>query len=340
MAQPKGAKMTSRAILPAEDLQQSRPPAPISLSKAGVTRSAKAIRISHEGIERLFQAEIACYADLNPQQKGVHMSRFEEGINEAIDQVVLGEALVIEALAQRIAERVVSAQGALRSEVTIRASYPKVRTTPVSGIDSQEMYELIGVAAASPTGARRVVGVSAQGMNACPCAQGLIRAQAEVALANDGFTRDQIDRIVAHVPIATHNQRARGTLYVGSTDPAAEVPADVLIDIVEEGMSSEIYELLKRTDEQYIVDRAHRRPRFVEDSVREMVRGVVDQFPVLADDSFVWAHQANFETIHTHDVEAERSGTMGEIRHELAGLAHSTHHTGLHEWLNGGFVGS
>jgi len=255
------------------------------------------------------------------------------------DQVVLGEALSVESLAQHIAERVVSAQGALRSEVTIRASYPKVRLTPVSEIQSQEMYELIGVASATPMRARRIVGVSAQGMNACPCAQGLIRAQAEVALANDGFTREQIDRIVTHVPIATHNQRARGTLYVGTTDLGTLIPADALIDIVEDGMSSEIYELLKRTDEQYIVDRAHRRPRFVEDSVREMIRGVADQFPELPDDAFVWAHQANFETIHTHDVEAERSGTLGEIRQELAGGAHSTHHTGLPEWLHGRPVG-
>ncbi len=103
--------MTSRSILPAEDLQQSEPPASISLTKAGVTRSAKAIRISYDGVEQLFQAEIACFADLNPQQKGVHMSRFEEGINEAIDQVILGEALSIESLAQRIAAQVVSAQG-------------------------------------------------------------------------------------------------------------------------------------------------------------------------------------------------------------------------------------
>lgn len=331
--------MSSRAILPVEDLQQSQPPAPISLTKAGVSRSAKAIRISCDGVEQLFHADISCVADLNPQQKGVHMSRFEEGINEAIDDVVLGEALIIEALAQRIAERVVSAQGALRSEVTIRASYPKVRLTPVSEIPSQEMYELIGMACATPTTARRLVGVSAQGMNACPCAQGLIRAQAEVALANDGFTREQIDRIVTHVPIATHNQRARGTLYVGTSDPTARIPADALIDIVEDGMSSEIYELLKRTDEQYIVDRAHRRPRFVEDSVREMVRGVVERFPDLPDDAFIWAHQANFETIHTHDVEAERSGTLGEVRRELSGGGHSTHHTDVREWLQAAVAG-
>jgi GTP cyclohydrolase I/GTP cyclohydrolase-4 len=327
--------MTTKPVLPDQDLQQSLPPAAISLTRAGVTRSAKAIRISHEGAEKLFQAEVQCFADLNPQQKGVHMSRFEEGINEAIDEVVLGEALVVEQLAEHIAQRVVAAQGALRSEVRVRASYPVVRTTPVSDIPSQEMYELIGVAAASPSGSRRVVGVSAQGMNACPCAQGLIRVQAEAALGRDGFQPDEIRRIVQLVPIATHNQRAKGTLYVGTTD-GTEVSADLLIAIVEDSMSSEIYELMKRPDEQYVVDRAHRRPRFVEDSVREMIRGVVERLPGLGDDTFVWAHQANFETIHTHDVEAERSGLLGEIRAELAGGEHTGIHVSLAGWLAGG----
>ena len=85
---------TRRSI--AEDLQGSRPAASISLTGAGVTRSAKAIRIRHNHAERLFHAEIASFCDLGPEQKGVHMSRFEETVNEAIDEVVIGEALRIE----------------------------------------------------------------------------------------------------------------------------------------------------------------------------------------------------------------------------------------------------
>jgi GTP cyclohydrolase IV len=330
--------MSTRPSLPLEDLQESLPPAPIGLTRAGVTRSSKSIRISHDGSETLFQAEIECFADLNPRQKGVHMSRFEEGINEAIDEVTSGGALVIDALAEAIAASVVEAQGALRSEVSIHATFPVERQTPVSDLTSQEMYGLIGIAAAGPNGMRRVLGVSAQGMNACPCAQGLIRAQAEEALSLEGFSADDIERIVRLVPIATHNQRARGTLYVG-TPHGVSIPAMTLIDIVEEGMSSEIYELLKRTDEQYIVDRAHRRPRFVEDSVREMVKGVLERLPDLGDDTFIRAHQANFETIHTHDVEAERCGTLGEIRAEIATGEHHAGHTSLTEWLDGRTAG-
>ena len=317
-----------------DDLQQSAPAAPISLSRAGVTRSAKAIRIRHNGDERLFHAEVACFCDLNPAQKGVHMSRFEEEVNEAIDDVVIGEALIIEALAERIATKLVASQRALRSEVTIRASYPVEKRTPVTGIPTQEMYGLIGIAAANPETIRRLVGVTAQGMNACPCAQGLISAQAAEALRADGFSAKEVARILDLVPVATHNQRARGTLYLGAPEDI-EVDADELIAIVEDGMSSEIYELLKRPDEQYVVDRAHRRPRFVEDSVREMVRHSLDRFPSLPDDAFVHAHQVNFETIHTHDVEAERSGTIAEIRRELDGGEHVAHHTTLREWLDG-----
>ena len=39
------------------------------------------------------------------------MSRFEETVNEAIDEVVIGEALRVEALAERIARGSSSASG-------------------------------------------------------------------------------------------------------------------------------------------------------------------------------------------------------------------------------------
>jgi GTP cyclohydrolase I/GTP cyclohydrolase-4 len=303
------------------DLQATTPVTRISLTKAGITRSAKAIRLSRGGREQLFQAVVQCSVDLDPHQKGVHMSRFEEDVNESIDEVLIQEALLIEELAERVALRVVEHQQAVRSSVVIEANYPVERLTPVTKIPTQETYGLIGIAAAYGTSTRRMVGVSAQGMNACPCAQGLIRDRATAALRADGFDDQQIARIVADVPIATHNQRARGTLIVGTTDDRI-IPADTLIALVEEGMSSEIYELMKRPDEEWVVAKAHARPRFVEDSVREMVRGVLETFPDLPDSAYIEAHQVNFETIHTHDVEAERTGLVGEIRAELDGNPH------------------
>ena len=129
---------TTRRGLP-DDLQQSLPAAPISLSRAGVTRSAKAIRIRHDGSERLFQADVACFCDSTPPRRACTCRGFEEEVNEAIDDVVIGEALIVEALAERMRPSSWPAS-ALRGEVTIRASYPVEKRTPVTGIPTQEMY--------------------------------------------------------------------------------------------------------------------------------------------------------------------------------------------------------
>src|SRR5437016_4157905 len=97
--------------------------------------------------------------------------------------------------------------------------------------------------------------------------------------------------------------------------------------------SSEIVELMKRPDERAVVEKAHRRPRFVEDCVREMVRGVVNAYPDLDETTFVLARQRNLETIHQHTVIAERHGLIGEIRVELDSDRHSRHHVTMREWL-------
>ena len=192
------------------------------------------------------------------------------------------------------------------------------------------MVSLIGIAAASGAGVRRLVGVEASGINACPCAQGLVRGRASERLLEAGFDGDDVERILELVPLATHNQRGRGTLYVGTQQ---SVNAEQLVGIVESSMSAPVYELLKRPDELFVVEHAHLQPRFVEDSVRLALKGVLDAYPGLADDDFVYSRQVNFETIHTHDVLAERHGTVGELRRELERGGPLEHHTELSEWL-------
>jgi GTP cyclohydrolase I/GTP cyclohydrolase-4 len=323
--------------LPFEDVQGQAPALSLSLSRVGVTNVEKVIRIRANGAESLFSAHLDCFVDLGPHQKGAHMSRFEEVVNDAIGEVVLGEsAFRAETLAAHIAEKVRDRQDALRAEVHIEARYPEYKPAPVSGIETQEIYSLLGVAVASEAGTRRLIGVRAQGMTACPCAQTAVQARSHERLLDDGFSEDEIARIFEAVPVATHNQRGLGTLHIGCPETCDnDIDAQWLVQIVEESMSSEIYELMKRSDEGAVVEKAHRRPRFVEDCVREMVRGVVDQLDFLSDEHFVSARQENLETIHQHNVQAERFGLVRELRHEIATGEHSTHHVTLREWLDG-----
>jgi GTP cyclohydrolase I/GTP cyclohydrolase-4 len=320
-------------MTPALDLQASAPEVRIGLSRAGVTGVQKAVRMQHGGESALVSAEIDCFVDLDPAQKGVHMSRFPELFGEAIDEVVIGEKLLVERLAEHIARHIVERQEAGRAEVSIRARYPMERLTPVTGLETQEMVTLIGIAAATPEASRRVVGVEATGINACPCAQGMVRERAAERLGEAGFDDVDVERILELVPLATHNQRGLGTLYLGTE---LRLDAQDLVGLVERSMSSPIYELLKRPDELFVVEHAHLAPRFVEDSVRLMVRDALAEVEGLADEDFVLARQRNFETIHNHEVLAERFGTVGELRAELATGEHSARHAELRDWLSRG----
>ena len=112
-----------------------------------------------------------------------------------------------------------------------------------------------------------------------------------------------------------------------------EIAAEDLVQIIESSMSSETYDLLKRPDELFLVNKAHLNPRFVEDVVREMLQNLMDVYPDLPENSFVLAKQVNFESIHKHNAFAERYGTFREIRGEIIDGQHLTRHTTLQEWL-------
>jgi len=324
----------SQTIGAGDDVQARLPAVPVALSRVGVTGVEKVVRIR----EDLFLARFDCFVDLSGEQKGAHMSRFDEVVNDAIGEVVLSESpFRAETLAQHIAEIVRERQGAERAEVTIAARYPEYKPAPVSGIQTQEIYTLHGRAVAFAHGTRRTVGVSATGMTACPCAQELVAARARERLAGQDFSEEQIDVILESVPIATHNQRGLATLQIGLIEDAPmEIDAESLLAIAEASMSSEIYELMKRSDEVEVVEKAHRRPRFVEDCVREMIAGAVAEFGSLDGASFVSARQENLETIHQHNVVAERHGTLSELRSEISSGIAAPHHTSLEEWLDAG----
>jgi GTP cyclohydrolase IV len=296
-----------------------------SLARVGVTNVEKVTRIG----EQLYYATLDCFVELGPDHTG---ERFDEVINDVIGDVVLGEgAFKTEQLAERIAVEVRAQLSALRAEVTIAARYPEYRPAPLSGIATQEIYTLFGSAVASVRGARRLIGVAAQGMTTSPDAQRLVADRSRERLAGDGFSDDEIAGILAAVPLATHDQRGLGTLHLGLPERCEEdIDAADLLAIVEDSMSSEIYELMKRSDERAVVEKAHARPRFVEDCVDEAIRGAVERYGSLPDDVFIAARQENFESIHQHTVVAERFGLLGEMRRD--GVARFTT---LREWLDG-----
>ena len=265
------------------------------------------------------------------------MSRFEEVVNEAIGEVVLGEQTFrAETLAEHIAQLVRERQGARRAEVTVEARFPEHKPAPVSRHPHPGALHAArrrgGHRARHPPADRR----HRPGHDRVPVRPGAGRRQRARAARGRGLRRRR-DRADPRGGPGRHPQPARPGHAVhrlpGDCARRRSTPRRC-VQIVEQSMSSEIYELMKRSDEG-----ARRGEGPPPAAVRRGLRArdgraaSSTQFPALDDDAFVLARQVNLETIHQHNVVAERTGTMREIREELRTGETAPVHTSLQAWL-------
>lgn len=331
-----GVRRRERGLRFDTDRQSEAPDVRLSLTRAGVSGVRRVVHLEVDGHARVYNAEFTMVADLAADKSGVHMSRFSEILEEATLDVLARdtEPARIERLAEAIAREIVRSHRALTADVRLRAEFGLERWTPVSGKRGQEMYALLGIAHADRIGTRRVVGVEAEGMTACPCAQAMVREHAIGELREAGFSQAQAARALDALPVATHNQRGRGVVLIGADEARAdEIRAEDLVEIVENAMSSETYDLLKRPDEFFVVNKAHHNPRFVEDVVRGILARALDVFADFGDETFIFASQVNEESIHKHDAFAEGFGLFGELREELQTDSCVATKTDLADWL-------
>jgi GTP cyclohydrolase-4 len=331
-----GVRRRERSLHFDANRQEESPEVRLSLNRVGVSSVRRVVQLEIDGQPRVFNGEFTMVADLAPDKAGVHMSRFSEILEEATLDVLAASSAParIERLTEAIAREIVGSQRAIRADVRLRADFGLERWTPVSGKRGEETYTLVGIAHADERGTRRVVGVEAEGMTACPCAQLMVREHSMHELADAGFSEEEARRALDALPVATHNQRGRGSILLGVDDPGADaIRAEDLVEIVESSMSSETYDLLKRPDEFFIVNKAHHNPKFVEDVVRGILARSLDMYSDLGDGTFVFASQVNYESIHKHDAFAEGFGLFGEFREELRSGSYVTAKTDLAAWL-------
>jgi GTP cyclohydrolase-4 len=336
LADVAGITKKARAMHFFANRQEEAPDVRLSLNRVGVSSVKHIIRLDVGGTERVFNADFTMVADLRPDKAGVHMSRFSELLEAAtLDVLARTErAGRVEDLVEQIAREIVVSQDAIRADVRVRADFGLERWTPVSGKRTEELYTLVGIAHADQHRTRRLVGVEAEGMTACPCAQLMVREHSLRELEAAGFTTDAANRALDALPVATHNQRGRGSVLIGTEGAFSEhLRAEDLVEIVESSMSSETYDLLKRPDEFFIVNKAHHNPKFVEDVVRGILARSLDVYADFPDDTFVSATQVNYESIHKHDAFAEAFGLFGEFRRELRDGVHVDGKTDVATWL-------
>ncbi len=314
-----------KAVDTLPDIQACEPDYPFNLTRVGVTGVKKLIKVERGNDERpvVLISNFEVFVDLPSDRKGANLSRNFEVIDEVLEEAINCPVYEIEELCGEIAKRLLSRhEYASRAEVKMKSEYIVRRQTPVTRVTCQEVVDIFAeaVARAGPAGyLRKTVGAEVLGTTACPCAQGIMKEQVRVELVKAGLSEDVALELLDRLPVATHNQRGRGSISVEVHDRRC-VSIDRIIKIIEESMSSKVYGLLKRPDEAVVVRRAHSNPKFVEDCVRTMAQKLVEAFTDLPDDAAVTLKQINEESIHQHNAFAERTAKMGELRAELACL--------------------
>jgi GTP cyclohydrolase-4 len=273
------------------------------LTRVGVTGVRKQVTVSRAGVTGCLNCVIDVFVDLPSTQRGSHLSRNLEVIGEVLESSACTPVSGLEVMASDMCRGLLERHGyATHAEVSVQADYFLDRQNP-SGRTTREYFKLTAKANGTRgKSMKKMIGATAIGMTACPCAMETVREQAHGNITLQGG-----------LPTISHNQRNISTLMI-EVPERYDVEANDLIQILEASFSSPTFEILKRSDEAAVVIKAHSNPKFVEDVVRDILTKVLERYDSLPDDVIVTARSESEESIHKHNAFAERVTTLGELR--------------------------
>lgn len=309
------------------DLQESGSAIDIPIDKVGIVELEKKVEIVQENKRYSFYPKISALINLPAEQRGIHMSRTSETIEEVINEVIFKPTPTIELVGDRIAKRLMERHPyTSRAEVKLEGKIiVQVRENDERII--QKSYNISSFVKATRDITDEIdynyfISASAVGMTVCPCAKELSLEYAEQVVNSRkdiNVSEEDLNKLLNILPFSSHNQRSIGTIIIQIKD-LTNHKIDVLdiIDVIEDSMSGKIQSVLKRPEEAELVRSAHLKPLFSEDVIREMAKNfIIRDFPNLEDDFKVKFKIESFESIHPHNVYAELKTTVGELKKKL-----------------------
>jgi MptA/FolE2 family GTP cyclohydrolase len=238
----------------------------VCIDEVGIDGLSYPVEVAgRDGASQRTVARATMTVELSADQRGVHMSRFVELLDEqagAISQEGFGQ--LVESVRQRLDSRC----------ALVELSFPYFlrREAPASGAASMNRYDCRLVGKAMEGEAFEIeVGVCVPVTSRCPCSK-------EIS------------------DYGAHNQRGHVEIQVKGDGLWFED----LIEVAEESGSAPILALLKRPDEKVVTMQAYDNPAFVEDLVRDVLVALRDDARVSAAAVSI----TNQESIHAHEAVA------------------------------------
>ena len=259
-----------------QDVQALRDDRDLPLDRVGVADLLHPIVVLDRAREK--QRTVGRFSmsvSLPREQKGTHMSRFVEVLNEHHGEVTMRTV-------PRILRDLRDHLGASSAQVSIEFPYFFERAAPVTGARALMDYLCTFAGELHDQGDDFVLTVRVPVTSLCPCSK---------AISERG----------------AHNQRGYITISVRTTTTIDDqghpelVWIEELVELAERSASAPVYPLLKRADEKFVTEQAYDNPVFVEDMVRNVALRLQD------DRRIAWfeVHAENHESIHNHSAFAQ-----------------------------------
>jgi len=245
-----------------EDVQGRLDTREIPINRVGIKDISHPIVVQNQdGSQSASIATFSMSVSLAHDQKGTHMSRFVQMLNES-------ETIVSAKHFHKLLNDMLQRLDATAGYIEIQFPYFIEKTAPVSGVKSLMDYQVNLIGQIENGHLASTLEVTIPVKSLCPCSK-------------------QISEYGAH------NQRSHITVGVNCS---SKLWLNELIKSVEAQASAELFAILKRPDEKFITEQAYNNPKFVEDVVRD----VANEFDNTDAISRYYVHAENFESIHNH----------------------------------------
>ena len=245
-----------------EDVQGSHDTREIPINRVGIKDIQHPITITdRDGHRSASVATFSMSVNLPHDQKGTHMSRFIQMLNES-------ETVVSAKNFHKMLQDMVNRLEAQAGYIEIQFPFFVEKTAPVSKVKSLMDYQVNIIGQIEDGHIASTLEVTVPVKSLCPCSK---------KISDYG----------------AHNQRSHLTVGINCS---SKLWLGELITMVESQASADLYAILKRPDEKYITEKAYNNPKFVEDVVRDLA----DTFDNCDKIQTYYVHAENFESIHNH----------------------------------------
>ena len=252
---------------PMPDVQAGADDRQVAIDRVGVKDVVYPMRLrTPEGGAESTIARINMYVALPHYQKGTHMSRFLEVLNEHAGEPITPDE--IPEITRAICKKLDAAEAHFEAEFT----YFVTKLAPVTKSPGLMDYQ-VRFACTANGETDFVMTVSAPATSLCPCSKEI----------SEYGAHNQRCRIEASV-------RFNGQLWI-----------EDLVRLIEDSASLPVWAVLKRPDEKWVTERAFENPKFVEDIVRDLAVALEADERI----QWYSINSENFESIHSHNAYAQ-----------------------------------